>query len=147
MPERRNRPWRPAVAVLTALVLLGWWGGRAGAQDEESIARGRTTFRVYCQSCHGADARGNGRIAELMKVRPADLTQLARENDGTFPADKLARIIDGRADVAAHGDREMPVWGQSFLETAGNEADVKTRIQQLVDFLQTIQEKGAAKKK
>lgn len=144
--ERNTRPWRPAGAVLTALALLGWLGGHAGAQDVESIARGKLTFRVYCQSCHGEGARGNGKLAELMKVRPADLTQLSRQNGGTFPAEKLARIIDGREEVAAHGDREMPVWGQTFLETAGNETDVKVRIQQLVDFLQTIQEKGAAKK-
>lgn len=138
--------WKPVVAVLATLVVLGWMAGRAGAQDEEMTARGRITYRVYCQSCHGEAAKGNGRIAELMKVQPADLTQLSRKNGGQFPTERVTQIIDGRADVAAHGDREMPVWGQNFLEKTGNETQVSFKLEQLVAYLQSIQEKSTAKK-
>src|SRR4029079_9168469 len=91
--------WKPVVAVLPTLVVLGWMAGRAGAQDEEMAARGKITFRVYCQNCHGEAAKGNGRIAELMKVRPSDLTQLSRKNGGKFPTERVTQIIDGRVDV------------------------------------------------
>ncbi len=41
----------------------------------------------------------------------------------------------------------MPVWGQAFLERTDNEADVRTQVHQLTVFLDSIQEKGPAKKK
>ena len=138
--------WKPVVAVLAALVVLGWLAGSAGAQDEETIARGKITYRVYCQNCHGLAAKGDGRIADLMKVKPADLTLLSRKNGGTFPMERITQVIDGRADVAAHGDREMPVWGENFLEKTGNETQVSLKLEQLVAYLQTIQETNAAKK-
>ena len=139
--------WKSVVTVLVALVALGWMAGRSGAQDEESIARGKITYRVYCQNCHGLTAKGDGRIAPLMKVQPGDLTQLSRKNGGKFPTERVTEVIDGRAAVAAHGDREMPVWGQNFLDKTGNETQVSAKLEQLVQFLETIQEKGAPAKK
>jgi mono/diheme cytochrome c family protein len=138
--------WKPVVAVLAALIVLGWMAGRASAQDEEIIARGKITYRVYCQNCHGETAKGDGRIAPLMKVKPADLTRLSQKNGGKFPSERITQIIDGRADVAAHGDREMPVWGENFLEKTGNETQVSAKLEQLVAYLQTIQETSTAKK-
>lgn len=139
--QRGANPWTSAALILAAVILLGWMAGSAGAQDNEQAAIGKVTYRVYCQSCHGAGAKGDGKLAELMKVTPADLTRLSKQNGGTFPADKVAGVIDGRADVLAHGGREMPVWGQNFLEKTGNEEDVKTRVRQLVLFLESIQAK------
>jgi mono/diheme cytochrome c family protein len=141
------RGWKSVVAVLAALVVLGWMAGRSGAQDEETIARGKITYRVYCQNCHGLAAKGDGRIASLMKVQPADLTQLSTKNGGKFPTERVTSVIDGRADVAAHGEREMPVWGQNFLDKTGNETQVSAKLEQLVQYLQTIQEKGTTAKK
>jgi mono/diheme cytochrome c family protein len=138
--------WRPILAVLAVFAALGFVAGRSGAQNEDSIAFGRLTYRVYCQNCHGNMGKGDGRIAELMKVKPSDLTQISKKNGGTFPTDRLQRIVDGREDVAAHGDREMPIWGQVFLDSAGNEETGRAKIQQLMAYLESIQEKGAAKK-
>jgi hypothetical protein len=57
-----------------------------------------------------------------------------------LPEDQIARFIDGRADVKAHGPRDMPVWGERFyLETQGSEREVKHRIAKLVAYLQSIQ--------
>jgi mono/diheme cytochrome c family protein len=141
--ERSDR-WRGIVIVLTVLAALGLAAGLAAAQDPEMIGRGRVTFRVYCQNCHGQTAKGNGHLAELMKLPPSDLTQISIRNGGTFPADRMLRIIDGREEVLAHGEREMPIWGQAFLERSGNEADARWKIQQLIQFLESIQEKAAA---
>ena len=140
-PQRGANPWRSAAVILAVVILLGWMAGIAGAQDSEQAAVGKVTYRVYCQSCHGAGGKGDGKLAEMMKVTPADLTQLSKKNGGSFPADKVAGVIDGREDVLAHGGREMPVWGQNFLEKTGNEEDVKTRVRQLVLFLESIQAK------
>jgi hypothetical protein len=60
--------------------------------------------------CHGVDGHGDGRLAQALKTRPADLTRIAKANQGEFPTKKVADIIDGRAIVAMHGPREMPVW-------------------------------------
>jgi hypothetical protein len=43
-----------------------------------------------------------------------DLTQLKRNNKGTYPTDRVLSSIDGRRLVRAHGDRTMPVWGEIF---------------------------------
>lgn len=134
------------MTVLAVFAALGLVAGRVAAQDEESIARGRITYRVYCHNCHGDEAKGDGRLASLLKVKPADLTRIARANHGSFPVDKVTRIIDGREEVLAHGDREMPVWGQVFMDKTGSKDDVQAKIAQLVQFLKSIQEKAPAAK-
>lgn len=116
------------------------------ASDELVLraARGRTSYRIYCQNCHGKDAKGNGPIAELLKSPPADLTQLAAANDGKFPADTVYETIDGRNEVAAHGSREMPIWGFSFQDPSRDEdqeAEVRQRILDLAAYLELLQAK------
>ena len=149
---RHSRPWKYVALILAAFAAIGLVAARSGADEDkqekqDSIAFGKVSYRVYCQNCHGAGGKGDGRLAELMKVRPADLTQISQRNGGTFPTDRMHQIIDGRADVLAHGDREMPVWGQAFLERTDNEAAVRTKVHQLTVYLESIQEKGAAPKK
>lgn len=138
--------WRSVLAVLAVFTALGFLAASSGAQDPELSARGRITYRVYCQNCHGNLGKGDGRIAELIKVKVADLTQLSKKNGGTFPAERVQKAIDGREEVLAHGSREMPIWGQVFVDNASNEEDTKVKIQQLVAYLESIQEQGAAKK-
>jgi hypothetical protein len=55
--------------------------------------------------------QGDGFISAVLKVPPPDLTLLAKKNDGIFPIAAVDEIIDGRLLIAAHGNREMPVWG------------------------------------
>jgi len=49
-----------------------------------------------------------------MRVTVPNLRTLATRNDGAFPAEAVRAYIDGRESVAAHGDRQMPVWGDVF---------------------------------
>jgi mono/diheme cytochrome c family protein len=104
---------------------------------------GAGLFRTYCASCHGSDARGGGALADQMRKIPPDLTTFAARNGGVFPSERVRRIIDGR-DVASHGDREMPVWGDAFTRTRGGlgEAAVKERIDAIVRYLDAIQERA-----
>lgn len=122
----------------------------ANAQDVPENARaGAAEFANSCASCHGRDAKGAGFLTRVFRdVDPGDLTQLAKNNGGVFPFDAVFNVIDGRAEVAAHGDRKMPVWGDRYWATAMtefgpeefNEQRARNRILELVFFLQAIQE-------
>jgi mono/diheme cytochrome c family protein len=105
---------------------------------------GAETFHEYCAACHGATGEGNGPVAAELKKPPADLTRIAARRGGTFPDAEIARWIDGRFDVPAHGTREMPIWGRVFQAPApGAEPDdvVRGRLLTLVEYLKTIQKK------
>jgi hypothetical protein len=86
---------------------------------------------------------GNGPITPVIGVQPPDLTRIAARRDGTFPELEVWRIIDGQADLTAHGPRHMPVWGYEFF---GNDADdevahrqAEQKIDSLVRYLRSIQ--------
>lgn len=120
-------------------------------KPSDSVAHARATrtdggalFQAYCATCHGANARGDGPMVASLRRPPADLTKFAMRNGGVFPESRVTRIIDGR-DVAAHGDSEMPVWGNAFKrEGQGvDEATARARIAALVQFLASIQERPA----
>lgn len=104
---------------------------------------GSRLFRTHCASCHGVTGRGNGPLADQLQHVPPDLTKYTSRNGGVFPRERVYRIIDGR-DVASHGDREMPVWGDVFKSGgAASPDDVKGRIDAIVRYLEGIQERAA----
>jgi hypothetical protein len=73
-------------------------------------------------------------------VKPSDLTQLARRNGGMFPSARAGRIIDGR-EVGAHGNPDMPIWGEVFKRSSGLDAEaVRARIRAIVEYLESLQE-------
>jgi hypothetical protein len=75
--------------------------------------------------------------------RPADLTAIATRRGGAFPTGEIARIVDGRFDLPAHGSREMPVWGERFgadvPEVEIGESIARGNIASLVEYLKSIQ--------
>jgi mono/diheme cytochrome c family protein len=103
---------------------------------------GKDMYVAYCASCHGADGTGNGPAAAALKTQPTDLTMLAIKNHGTFPDAHIAQIIKGDSMTAAHGNKDMPVWGPVFLQMGGhNTAQVQQRIRNLTRYLESIQKK------
>lgn len=104
---------------------------------------GAMLFRTYCASCHGANGRGDGPVADHLRRTPPDLTKYTDRNDGVFPSERVHRIIDGR-DVPAHGDREMPVWGDAFRASKEglSPESVKARIEAIVRHLRAIQQRA-----
>lgn len=117
------------------------------AQQRLDVPPGKGSFDRYCASCHGVDGKGDGPLANLLNQKPTDLTLLAKKNNGNFPAQRVARIIDGREEIAIHGPRDMPVWGQRFgqaEEAAGQQTSqtaIREQIQLLLEYLEKIQQK------
>ncbi len=111
----------------------------AEAQQPPGAVGGRTTFGIYCVSCHGSEAKGDGTLASMMNPRPPDLTLIAKRAGGAFPTERVARTIDGRAPVKGHGNSEMPVWGDAFAKSKADQASTEEKIQQLVAYLESIQ--------
>ncbi len=115
----------------------------AAAQNSKAV-QGGALFLTYCASCHGEKANGQGQVAAAMKNKPADLTQIAKKNGGTFPGDRVYRSIDGRNPAAGHGGQSMPVWGDALkrAEGGGTSPDaVKSKIEALVAYLESVQAK------
>jgi len=128
-------------------LLAGLLAGPAGAAadgDPVLIQSGERSYLVYCSACHGTDGRGDGPVAPVLRTPPADLTRIAANRAGTFPAAEIADYIDGRADVAAHGPREMPVWGRVFarpvMDRSTGEEVARGQLWVLVEYLRSLQQ-------
>jgi mono/diheme cytochrome c family protein len=103
---------------------------------------GSDLFRAYCANCHGGDGRGQGPVASVLKVSPADLTTLARRHGGKYPATLVRDTLYGaRAPnpSVAHGTTEMPLWGAIFRQLDSKESVAKVRVENLVKYVESIQ--------
>lgn len=118
-------------------------GTAAPAADPVLAELGQSVFLRHCGACHGTDARGDGPAAGALRVAPSDLTRIAARRGGSFPEGEVARFIDGRFAVQAHGTREMPIWGERFGEQvpdAGVSEEVaRGKISVVVEYLRAIQ--------
>lgn len=141
-------------AALIAVMLVSIAGSDAGAAEplkapatetadagpEGGVAAGRQRFERNCAICHGFDARGNGPFAELLNVKPPDLTLLSRAQGGDFPFTRVYRRIDGRDLPLAHGTRDMPIWGARLKREGGDETWVRGRIFEIMLYLESLQQ-------
>ncbi|HLS82268.1 MAG TPA: cytochrome c [Steroidobacter sp.] len=126
--------------VVATLAIIGF----CVQADEAPDMSGSELYRIFCATCHGAQGRGDGPVAETLKTTVPDLTRIAARRGGAFPAERVRETIDGQNLPRAHGAREMPVWGWDFY--AINRPDPARRertnelIGRLVDYLASIQE-------
>lgn len=116
---------------------------KAGARPDA----GQREYQMNCANCHGSDGRGAGPYVELLRKSPPDLTRLSVTNGGVFPIARVFDSIEG-STVAAHGGRDMPIWGQVYRIEAAEywgelpynpDAVVRTRVLSLIDYLYRIQ--------
>ena len=123
--------------------------GYAQQQTEEI---GKREYFSNCAICHGNMGKGDGPYNSLLRKPAADLTEIQKKNMGVFPFDRIYQVIDGRADVAAHGSRDMPIWGDRFkreaigyfgITTTPHRVDslLRGRILALVGYIYTLQAK------
>ncbi len=132
----------PRKGFLWSLVIVLAWIAveKPVCADSKQAARGRVLYLQYCVSCHGLSGEGDGPVARSLITPPANLRRLAERFGNPLPQDQVARYIDGRAEVKAHGPRDMPVWGSRFYYKSGtNERRAQQWIAQLVAYLQSIQ--------
>jgi len=127
----------PFVAVLFALGIVG-----VVSQRPVLTYEGSSDYQAFCASCHGASGKGDGIVARSLAKKPADLTQLAKKNAGAFPTERVVKTIDSGA--GSHGgSADMPEWLSVFEKssTSPGKAEATMRINALVRYLESIQEK------
>lgn len=93
---------------------------------------GRRLYVSYCQLCHGTSGEGDGPLAKVMKISPADLTTTIRSRSDTI----LTKIITGEGRQTITGrDRHnllsdsMPEWKDVFNES---------QVQALIAYLRFL---------
>jgi len=107
-----------------------------------SPASGKDMFVAYCAVCHGTDAKGGGPAAAALKTPPRNLTQLAAKSGGKFPEIRVYGVIRGDVEApAAHGSKNMPVWGNVFQSMShDNGAGMQQRVTNLTAYIKSLQE-------
>jgi mono/diheme cytochrome c family protein len=131
------------VSTLVIIPIFPTWA-IAKPLDAAEVPSGKDLFLEHCAQCHGSDGTGNGPMARLLNVKPADLTTLSRAT-GKFDAARVADIIRFGGDVSGHGTRAMPIWGLIFSKeghggTVGA-AYSRRAVVELKTYLQSIQKK------
>ncbi len=111
---------------------------------------GQQEYDANCAVCHGATGEGDGAFAALLKTPVPSLRVLSKNNGGVFPFKRVYQAIDGR-ELAAHGSREMPIWGDAYDAEAIAKhgqyygelyADglIRARILALIAYINTLQD-------
>jgi len=132
--------------VLVGVAVMSCWAAAAHAQPQVrkepikpvAASDAGAMFENYCAACHGKSAKGDGPAAAALKKAPADLTKISARNGGKYPEVQVKRYIDGLDEVAAHGSRDMPLWGALFREL--NRDTALIRVQALSDYLNGLQQ-------
>lgn len=116
----------------------------------EKVDMGQQEYQANCAVCHGPTGKGDGPYAAQLKSRVPDLTVLTKHSGGVFPATRVYEVIDGRQHVAAHGSRDMPIWGEAYKAEGAPayddfpysaEAFARGRILLLIDYVYRMQGK------
>ena len=146
---RRHR--RSRILLSLAVSWLALSGAKASAQTKHSTrseierliysVKGRDLFRAHCVACHGLEGKGDGPVAPALKAKVPDLTLLAKNEGGKFPATRVRRWIAGDEVSQSHGSREMPVWGPIFHQIESDQDFGNVRLQNLTKYLESIQQK------
>ncbi|MBL8209094.1 MAG: cytochrome c [Bryobacterales bacterium] len=133
--------------LTTLLLALGCWAQenkkpviKQVPPSPTDASSGQQMFKAYCASCHGLQGLGNGPAVAALKKTPSNLTLLAKNNGGKFPALKVANSIQGD-NIAAHGSLDMPVWGDVFRSMSRSEAETRMRINNLTKYIEGLQVK------
>lgn len=118
----------------------------AGKSDDQLPATyvppGKQTYKEFCAACHGFDGKGGGPAASSLNKRPPNLTTIAKRHGGKFPDEYVREVLLFGPGFSAHGASTMPVWGPIFRYVENySEAAARQRIKNLIDFLESIQEK------
>jgi mono/diheme cytochrome c family protein len=131
----------------TLLLVGALWlllpGAPAGAEEVQDP--GQALYLKYCGACHGPRGKGDGIAGSFMHPKPTDLSVLAKANGGEFPFQHTLEVIDGRRSVRAHGEPDMPVWGEvlsdRMSESHHRRGVVEGTLTLITGYIRSIQEK------
>jgi mono/diheme cytochrome c family protein len=127
-------------AAIGSLIVIATITGLGTGTSAQPGDIGKAQYQASCASCHGSDGKGDGPVAQALKTPPADLTMLAKNNNGVFPYDRVYQMIDGRnMTIPSHGTREMPVWGYRFGPVEAFR--FKARMLAVIDYVKSLQQK------
>ncbi len=108
--------------------------------DAAAVAKGAVVYVRYCVSCHGKEARGDGPLAADLRVKVPDMTTLSSRSGGSFPEERVRRIIESGEVLRGHGTPDMPAWGDAFRKTEGTDAHTpQEAIRNLTQYLRSLQ--------
>ena len=134
---------------LAVFLLLGM-AGLSAAQSTPSTSAprklipsldGKALYNAYCASCHGIAGKGDGPVAAALKQPPPDLSTIRARRKGQFPVAELEKMIAGDSPLpAAHGSRDMPIWGPVFGRVQRDRDLGPVRIRNLVQHLESLQQ-------
>jgi mono/diheme cytochrome c family protein len=116
------------------------------------IISGQQLYINLCATCHGIHGKGDGPTADSLKVKPIDLTTLAKNNGGQFPYERALAYVNGTVPESAHGSRSMPVWGLVLMNPnnattaaiggpAATHKGAESWLRLIVNYIAPIQEK------
>ncbi len=129
------------------IVLMGAFAVLSAPQQDKTesptvvAVDGAEIFRDHCAVCHGKDGRGRGPATIALKGPVPDLTEIARRNGGVFPAGQVKAVIDGTEERAAHGSREMPIWGPIFHNFEWDQDLGEVRLENVTNYIRSMQQK------
>ena len=136
---------RGTMIGLCAFAALSVTSASAIAADE-AITVGKNNYMKYCATCHGPSGTGTDGVASRLFTKPpTNLTTLSKNHGGKFPMMEVIGIVRGDQPIAAHGTKEMPIWGQTFGKPLsdgmyGKDA-ADAQIMNIGQYLETIQVK------
>ncbi|HYL38737.1 MAG TPA: cytochrome c [Bryobacteraceae bacterium] len=136
-------PGRQAIAISSVALAVALAARPQQPVRPTPAGAGEEMYVSYCAACHGRDGRGTGPVLPALKTPAADLTKLAQRNQGQFPIERVRATIRGDLLAAAHGSKDMPVWGPLFRYLgSGSQAEVAVRVDNLTRYIQSLQEAG-----
>jgi mono/diheme cytochrome c family protein len=136
--------FRGTVIGLWAVAALSVAATSVMAEDMQ-LKVGKDQYTKYCATCHGPTGTGTDGVASRLFTKPpTNLTLLAKNNGGKFPMMEVIGIVKGDQPIAAHGTREMPVWGQigrPLKEGMYGQDTADAELLNIGKYLETIQVK------
>lgn len=132
------------LAISAGLTLVASAQTPNKTRPQANIAAGKELYHQNCSNCHGVDGKGPGPGSmydpespePAKRVKPADLTAL---NSGNFPADRVRNAIYFKGSIPAHGNPEMPAWGNVFYLLKSDPKVLEERIRDLTAYIESIQ--------
>ena len=134
-------------SVVGSVALAGGLAPAAYAElkpDAKAAAKGATLYVRYCASCHGPAGRGDGPLANDLRVPVPDLTTLSTRGSGAYPYERVVRIVQSGEVLRGHGNTDMPAWGDAFKRTKGIGAETPLEgVRSLAHYLWSLQRSGS----